>query len=65
VSSGVGVALLGTASPLPDPHRAGPATLVRAGDEHLLVDAGRGLLTRAVSDTSEPTTSELPTEDPP
>lgn len=46
MSSGVSVTLLGTGSPLPDPHRAGPATLVRAGDEHLLVDAGRGVLMR-------------------
>lgn len=40
------VTLLGTGSPLPDPHRAGPSTLVQAGDEHHLVDAGRGVLIR-------------------
>ncbi len=44
------ITLLGTGSPLPDPHRAGPATLVtapsEAGDTHLLVDAGRGVLMR-------------------
>lgn len=40
------ITLLGTGSPLPDPHRAGPATLVSAGDTHLLVDAGRGVLMR-------------------
>jgi len=40
------VTLLGTGSPLPDPHRAGPATLVRAGSANLLVDAGRGVLMR-------------------
>ena len=44
------ITLLGTGSPLPDPHRAGPATLVTAtaetGDVHLLVDAGRGVLMR-------------------
>lgn len=40
------VTLLGTGSPLPDPHRAGPATLVTAGSGHLLVDAGRGVLMR-------------------
>lgn len=40
------VTLLGTGSPMPDPLRAGPATLVTAGDEHFLVDAGRGVLMR-------------------
>jgi ribonuclease Z len=40
------VTLLGTGSPLPDPDRAGPATLVRAGGTTLLVDAGRGVLMR-------------------
>jgi ribonuclease Z len=40
------ITLLGTGSPLPDPNRAGPATLVSAGDVHLLVDAGRGVLMR-------------------
>jgi len=40
------VTLLGTGSPLPDPHRAGPATLVQAGDANLLVDAGRGCVMR-------------------
>jgi ribonuclease Z len=43
---GLEVTLLGTGSPLPDPHRAGPATLVRAGGTTLLVDAGRGVLMR-------------------
>ncbi len=38
---------LGTGSPIPDPTRAGPATLVRAGGHHLLVDCGRGVLMRA------------------
>jgi ribonuclease Z len=38
--------LLGTGSPIPAPDRAGPATLVRAGDATLLVDAGRGVLMR-------------------
>lgn len=41
------VVLLGTGSPIPDPHRAGPATLVRAGSVRLLVDCGRGVLLRA------------------
>ncbi len=40
------ITLLGTGSPLPDPHRAGPATLVEAGGLHLLVDCGRGVLMR-------------------
>jgi ribonuclease Z len=40
------VTLLGTGSPLPDPNRAGPATLVRAGEATVLVDAGRGVLMR-------------------
>lgn len=40
------VVLLGTGYPLPDPDRAGPATLVRAGGLELLFDAGRGVLMR-------------------
>lgn len=40
------VTLLGTGSPIPDPNRAGPATLISAGDDHYLVDAGRGVLMR-------------------
>lgn len=40
------VTLLGTGSPLPDPNRAGPSTLISAGSEHYLVDAGRGVLLR-------------------
>jgi ribonuclease Z len=40
------VTLLGTGSPMPSPDRAGPATLVSAGAEHYLVDAGRGVLMR-------------------
>ncbi|WP_395656786.1 ribonuclease Z [Nocardioides sp.] len=40
------VTLLGTGSPLPDPGRAGPATLVRAGGRTFLVDAGRGVVMR-------------------
>ena len=40
------VTLLGTGSPLPNPDRAGPATLVRAGDATLLVDCGRGVVMR-------------------
>jgi ribonuclease Z len=43
------ITLLGTGSPLPDPHRAGPATLVRAGGATFLVDAGRGVVMRAAA----------------
>lgn len=43
------VVLLGTGSPLPDPDRAGPATLVRAGGRAFLVDCGRGVLQRAAA----------------
>ncbi|MFZ4434172.1 MAG: MBL fold metallo-hydrolase [Microthrixaceae bacterium] len=40
------ITLLGTGSPLPDPNRAGPATLVEAGGLQLLFDCGRGVLMR-------------------
>ena len=40
------ITLLGTGSPLPDPLRAGPATLVRSEGTTLLVDCGRGVLMR-------------------
>jgi ribonuclease Z len=40
------VVLLGTGFPFPQPDRAGPATLVRAGGKELLFDAGRGVLLR-------------------
>ncbi|MBN3453895.1 ribonuclease Z [Mycobacterium sp. DSM 3803] len=40
------VTLLGTGSPIPDPDRAGPSTLVRAGGQTFLVDCGRGVLQR-------------------
>jgi ribonuclease Z len=43
------VTLLGTGSPIPDPHRAGPATLVRAGGATILIDCGRGVLLRAAA----------------
>lgn len=36
------VTLLGTGTPLPVPDRFGPSTLVEAGDQKLLIDAGRG-----------------------
>ena len=41
--------LLGTGSPIPDPNRAGPSTLVRAGGQAFLVDCGRGVLQRAAA----------------
>lgn len=44
------ITLLGTGSPMPSPDRAGPATLISAGQgesaEHYMVDAGRGVLMR-------------------
>lgn len=40
------VTTLGTGCPLPDPNRAGPSTLVRAGGRAFLFDAGRGVLMR-------------------
>lgn len=40
------VTLLGTGSPVPDARRAGPSTLVRAGDQTFLVDCGRGVQQR-------------------
>lgn len=43
------ITLLGTGSPIPDPNRAGPATLVRAGGQVFLVDCGRGVLLRAAA----------------
>jgi ribonuclease Z len=47
VTASIEVVLLGTGSPLPDPNRAGPATLVSAGGTNLLVDCGRRVLLRA------------------
>jgi ribonuclease Z len=49
VTASIEVVVLGTGSPLPDPNRAGPATLVSGGDTNLLVDCGRGVLLRAAS----------------
>ena len=43
------VVTLGTGSPLPDPNRAGPSTLVRAAGRQLLFDCGRGVLLRAAA----------------
>jgi ribonuclease Z len=43
------ITLLGTGSPLPDQHRAGPSTLVQAAGENYLIDAGRGVLMRLMA----------------
>lgn len=48
------IVLLGTGNPLPHPDRAGPATLVRAGDAQFLVDCGRGVLMRLMAAGSLP-----------
>lgn len=40
------VLLLGTGFPRPDPNRAGPSTVVIAGDQWFVVDAGRGATMR-------------------
>jgi len=42
----IAITLLGTGTPIPDPNRAGPATLVQAAGENYLVDVGRGALMR-------------------
>lgn len=43
------ITLLGTGSPMVDAKRAGPSTLVRAGDGLFLIDCGRGVLQRAAA----------------
>lgn len=48
------IVLLGTGNPLPDPQRAGPATLVRAGGLTFLIDCGRGVLQRLSAAGSGP-----------
>ena len=45
----IDVTLLGTGSPIVDPNRAGPSTLIRAGEQLFLVDCGRGALMRAAA----------------
>jgi ribonuclease Z len=45
-SSDFCVTLLGTGVPTPRPDRFGPSTLVEAGDQRLLIDAGRGATIR-------------------
>jgi len=48
------VTVLGSGSPIPDPHRAGPSTLVRTSAGDLLFDCGRGVLMRAAAAASGP-----------
>lgn len=43
------VVILGSGSPLPDPERAGPSTLVRTSAGDVLIDCGRGVLMRAAA----------------
>lgn len=50
------VVILGSGSPLPDPSRAGPATLVRAAGRTFLFDCGRGVLMRAAAAAAPPGT---------
>lgn len=40
------ITILGSGSPLPDPDRAGPSTLIEVAGTTLLVDCGRGVLMR-------------------
>lgn len=40
------VTLLGTGTPIPSKDRFGPSTLIEAGDQKLLIDAGRGATIR-------------------
>ena len=46
MSSAFRVTLLGTGVPIPSPDRFGPSTLVEAGDQKFLIDAGRGATIR-------------------
>lgn len=48
------IVLTGTGSPLPDADRAGPSTLIKAADTHILVDAGRGVVMRMAGAGSLP-----------
>lgn len=45
----IDITLLGTGSPMVDPNRAGPSTLITAGGQTFLVDCGRGVLMRAAA----------------
>ena len=44
--TGFRVTLLGTGVPIPRPDRFGPSTLIEAGDQTLLIDAGLGATMR-------------------
>src|SRR5712672_4689851 len=46
IASGFKVTLLGTGTPIPSTDRFGPSTLIEAGDQKLLIDAGRGATIR-------------------
>jgi len=48
------VVTLGTGSPIPDPSRAGAATLVRAAGATILVDCGRGVCMRLAAAATVP-----------
>lgn len=48
------IILTGTGSPLPDANRAGPSTLVKVGDTHILIDCGRGVTMRLTAAGSLP-----------
>ncbi len=43
------VVLLGTGTPIPDPERSGPSTAIVVGNESYIVDAGAGVVRRAVA----------------
>jgi len=45
----IDITLLGTGSPMVDPNRAGPSTMIKAGESAFLVDCGRGVLMRAAA----------------
>jgi ribonuclease Z len=47
--SSMQLVVLGSGSPLPDPDRAGPSTLIRTSVGDLLFDCGRGVLMRAAA----------------
>ena len=42
LGEGIHVLMCGTGTPMPDPNRAGPCTIIIAGDEVVMVDAGTG-----------------------
>ena len=48
------ITMLGTGSPIPDANRAAPTALVKAGDTHILLDAGRGVVMRMTAAGSLP-----------